>query len=154
IHAGPRRDFPTIPATRDRRSGEGDRCYSPGGGVVHRSMRIAPLRRGGLSRRISREQFDTRKGDALKNPLLKATFILSILFLTAVFLVPASILLDLLTPAGRTPGGHYKSLDRGFLAVPLFALCLMVSNRIISALFLCAGLSGKRWSIFARRTFG
>jgi hypothetical protein len=86
----------------------------------------------------------------MKMILLKSAFVLAILFLSLVFLVLAGILLDAVAPYGRTPS---KGVDRIFLGIPMVVACLFVANRIVSSVFLHMGLSDKRWSLLARRSF-
>jgi hypothetical protein len=83
----------------------------------------------------------------MKQILLKTAFVITVTFLTLVLLVPAYLLLEAILPTGR--GG-----DRLLPGILTIFACLYTADRIASFLFGRTGLSDRRWSVLARRTFG
>jgi hypothetical protein len=83
----------------------------------------------------------------MKRLLLKTAFVFAIFLLTLVFLIPAQLLLETILPSGH--GG-----DRLLPGLLVIFACLYAANRSVSFLFRRTGLSDKRWSLLARRTFG
>jgi presenilin-like A22 family membrane protease len=90
----------------------------------------------------------------MKRFLLKTAFVVAVLFLTLVFVVPAQLLLELILPSVEWREGHYHGGDRLLPGLLVVFACLYSANRIVSFLFRRTGLSDKRWSLLARRTFG
>lgn len=83
----------------------------------------------------------------MKHALARTAFFLAVFFLTLVFLLPGSLLIDWLFPTRPGPTGHYGG-DRLFPGVIVMGLCVAFADRLTSALFLACHLSERRWSVF------
>jgi hypothetical protein len=90
----------------------------------------------------------------MKKFLLKASFIVGVLFLWLAFLIPAQLLLETFLPIEWMSDGRRHGGDRLLPGLLVAFGCLYAANRIVSFLFARTGLSDKRWSVLARRTFG
>jgi hypothetical protein len=90
----------------------------------------------------------------MKRIALKTAFVVSVLFLTFVFLVPAQLLLEILLPSSFWQGGRRHGGDRLLPGLLVIFACLYTANRSVSFLFRRTGLSDERWSLLSRRTFG
>jgi hypothetical protein len=87
----------------------------------------------------------------MKKTLLKIAFNVSVIVLTIVFLIPASLLFDAVLPIGYDAQGRLRSVDRLFPGILVIFACLMAANRIASFLFLSTRLTDERWSILENR---
>jgi hypothetical protein len=90
----------------------------------------------------------------MRKLLLKTSFIVCVVFLTLVFLVAAQLLLEALLQSAGGRTGHYRGGDRLLQGILVMFGCLYAANRIVSVVFARTGLSDRRWSVLARRTFG
>jgi hypothetical protein len=87
----------------------------------------------------------------MKRKLRKAAFYISVALVTLVFLIPVTLVREVLFPFGRGPRGYSGGGDGLPMGIIVVFVCLAMANRFVSFLFQAGGLSEERWSVLSHR---